>query len=120
MLFLDGVYIDGPNGHPMQFRRVKAPTRGELAQLTHTIAHRVARYLERQGLLEHDTGNIYLTPEASESGDRNHGCSDFVHVLFLICIGIGFVSAVEMQMQCQSPFQEGHSPDNTLLIKYVN
>jgi len=28
------------------------------------IAHRVGRYLERQGLLERDTGHCYLTPEA--------------------------------------------------------
>jgi len=71
MLFLDGVYIDGSNRHPVRFRRVKAPTRGELVQLTHTIAHRVARYLERQGLLEHDTGNIYLTPEAVDTSDED-------------------------------------------------
>ena len=69
MLFLDGVYIDGSNGRPMRFRRVKAPTRGELVQLTHAIAHRVARYLERQGLLERDTGNLYLTPEAVCASD---------------------------------------------------
>jgi rRNA maturation protein Nop10 len=71
MLFLDGVYIDGSNRHPVRFRRVKAPTRGELVQLTHTIAHRVARYLERQGLLERDTGNIYLTPEAVDASDED-------------------------------------------------
>ncbi|ECM6147938.1 IS91 family transposase, partial [Escherichia coli] len=28
--------------------------------LTHTIAHRVGRYLERQGLLERDVENSYL------------------------------------------------------------
>ena len=66
-----GVYIDGSNRHPVRFRRVKAPTRGELVQLTHTIAHRVARYLERQGLLERDTGNIYLTPEAVDASDED-------------------------------------------------
>jgi Putative transposase len=49
MLFLDGVYIGGANGHPVQFLRVKAPTKGELTRLTHTIAQRVGRYLERQG-----------------------------------------------------------------------
>jgi hypothetical protein len=50
----------------MRFLRVKTPTKAELAQITRTIAHRVARYRERQGLLERDTGNIYLTPEAVE------------------------------------------------------
>ena len=52
MLFLDGVYTGGSNEHPMLFRQVKAPNRDELTHLTHTIAYHVARYLERQGLLE--------------------------------------------------------------------
>lgn len=51
MLFLDGVYIDSADKSQVRFRWVKAPTSNELTQLTHTIAHRVARYLERQGLL---------------------------------------------------------------------
>ena len=71
MLFLDGVYTGGSNGRRLRFRRVKAPTRNELTKLTHTIAHRVARYLERQGLLERDTGNIYLTPEAVDAPDED-------------------------------------------------
>ncbi len=51
MLFLDGVYVEQSHGSA-RFRWVKAPTSPELTQLTHTIAHRVGRYLERQGLLE--------------------------------------------------------------------
>jgi len=69
MLFLDGVYIVGASGQPMRFLRVKAPTKGELTRLTHTIAQRVGRYLERQGLLERDTGDIYLTQEAVDASD---------------------------------------------------
>ncbi len=49
MLFLDGLYVTG-TGHPLRFHWVKAPTSDELAHLTHTIARRTARYLERQGL----------------------------------------------------------------------
>ena len=60
MLFLDGVYV-GEAGSSAWFRRVKAPTSAELTQLTHTIAHRLARYLERQGLLERDAEHSYLT-----------------------------------------------------------
>lgn len=71
MLFLDGVYIGGSSGHPVRFRRVKAPNTDELTRLTHTIAHRVGRYLVRQGLLEIDTGNIYLTPEAMDASDED-------------------------------------------------
>ncbi len=51
MLFLDGVYIDSANKSHARFRWVKAPTSDDLTHLMHTIAHRVARYLERQGLL---------------------------------------------------------------------
>jgi len=71
MLFLDGVYTGGVNGRPMRFLRVKAPTKGELIRLTHTIAQRVGRYLERQCLLECDTGNIFLTQEAVGASDED-------------------------------------------------
>lgn len=63
MLFLDGVYVDGPPGLA-RFRWVKAPTTEELNQLAHTIAHRVGRFLERQGLLERDMENSYLASDA--------------------------------------------------------
>ncbi len=53
------VYTGGSNEHPMWFRQVKVPNRDELTRLTHTIAQRVGRYLERQGLVERDTGNVY-------------------------------------------------------------
>ncbi len=52
-----------------RFRRVKAPTSDELTHLTHTIAYRVARYLERQNLLVRDAGNSYLTAEGAD-GDH--------------------------------------------------
>ena len=63
MLFLDGVYLDHPNG-AARFRWVKAPTSQELTQLAHTIAHRVGHFLERQGLLERDAENSYLALDA--------------------------------------------------------
>lgn len=53
MFFLDGVYVDRLNG-TARFRWVKAPTGQELTQQAHTIAQRVGRFLERQGLLERD------------------------------------------------------------------
>jgi len=53
MLFFDGVYIENPHGSA-SFRWIKAPTSEELTQLAHTIAYRVGRFLERQGLLERD------------------------------------------------------------------
>ncbi len=63
MLFLDGVYIDGPDTSA-RFRWVKAPTSAELSQLAHAIACRVGRYLERRGLLERDAENSYLASDA--------------------------------------------------------
>ena len=47
---------------------MKAPTSAELTHLTHTIAHRVGRFLERQGLLERDAENSYLSGDAVEGG----------------------------------------------------
>lgn len=67
MLFLDGVYVEQSHGSA-RFRRVKAPTSHELTQLTHTIAHRVGRYLERQGLLERDAENSYLAGDDHAAG----------------------------------------------------
>ncbi len=70
MLFLDGVYIDSRHGTNPRFRSVKAPTGDELTQLTHTIAHRVARYLERQCLLVRDGQNTYLTAEGMNADNE--------------------------------------------------
>jgi len=70
-LFLDGVYIDSRHGTNPCFRCVKAPTSVEITQLTHTIARRVGRYLERQGLLERDTGNLFLTRETVDVSDED-------------------------------------------------
>jgi len=68
MLFLDGVYLDSANGSAVRFWWVKAPTSAELTQLTHTLARRVSRFLERQGLLERDAENSYLASDAVEAG----------------------------------------------------
>ena len=59
MLFLDGVYVDHLDGSA-RFRWVRSPTSQELTQLAQTIAHRVSRFLERQGLLEREAENSYL------------------------------------------------------------
>jgi len=56
------VYVERPDGS-VRFRWVKAPTSVELNHLVHTIARRVGRFLERQGLLERDEENSYLAGE---------------------------------------------------------
>jgi len=55
MLFLDGIYVkDNKYGSAIRFQWIKSPTSDELTRLTHTIAKWIGRYLERQGILEHD------------------------------------------------------------------
>ena len=70
MLFLDGLYVDRPDG-TVRFRWVKAPTSQELTQLAHTIARRVGRFLERQGLLERDAEPSYLALDAVDEDPLN-------------------------------------------------
>ncbi len=47
---------------------MKEPTSAELARLTQTLALRIGRYLERQGLLERDADNSYLARDDLEAG----------------------------------------------------
>lgn len=65
MLFLDGVYVERGDGR-IRFRWVKAPLSAELTHLADTIARRVGRYLERQGLLERDAENSWLAGDTGE------------------------------------------------------
>jgi len=70
MLFLDGVYVDRLDG-AARFRWIKSPNSLELTQLAQTIAHRVSRFLERQGLLERDAENRYLVTDAVPGGSMD-------------------------------------------------
>ena len=67
MRFLDGVYVDGAPGSSMRFRWVKAPSSAELTRLTHTLAQRVGRFLQRRGLLARDAENSALAGKALET-----------------------------------------------------
>ncbi len=64
LLALDGAYAEDAYGK-IRFHRIKAPTADELRVLTHRISQRVAKFLERRGLLERDEENSYLALEAS-------------------------------------------------------
>ena len=66
MLFLDGVYAEDDYGQ-QRFHRVKAPTHDELNTLVHTLSHRIARCLEKRGVLERDAENTWLTLEEEEN-----------------------------------------------------
>lgn len=76
MLFLNGVYIKNKQGKTI-FQHIRAPAREELATLVHTISHRVARYLERQCVLERDEENCYLQLEGMDEDPMKQliGCS---------------------------------------------
>ncbi|MCP4376044.1 MAG: hypothetical protein GY794_07715 [bacterium] len=65
MMYLDGVYAEDAYGK-VRFHRIKAPTSDELGVLVHKISQRVAKFLERQGFLEQDVENSYLTFEDSD------------------------------------------------------
>ncbi len=77
MLVLDGVYAERPSGS-LRFRWVKAPTSAELTALTHMIARRVGRYLERRGLIEHDADNSYLNSEAADEDPMHQLLGDSI------------------------------------------
>ena len=65
MLFLDGVYAINKQGK-QRFHRVKAPTSDILNRLVYILSHRIARCLEKQGLLERDAENSWLTLEEGD------------------------------------------------------
>ena len=68
ILFLDGVYVHRDNRAP-RFQRVKAPDKAELEELVQLMSQRVARCLERQGLLEQDTESAWLDLDPAEDTD---------------------------------------------------
>ncbi len=84
MLFLDGVYIETKYGKT-RFQRTHAPEQQELTELVHTISHRVAGFLEREGILERDEENSYLNLEEGDEDPMQQvlGCS----VSYRIVIG---------------------------------
>jgi hypothetical protein len=83
MLFLDGVYTTTPWGKS-RFHRTNAPDQQELTELVYTISHRVAGFLEREGIMVRDEENSYLNLEGDEDPIQQVlGCS----VSYRIAIG---------------------------------
>ncbi len=91
-----------------RFRWVKAPTSQELTQLAHTIAQRVGRFLERQGLLERDAENSYLASDAVDDEAMN---SLLGHsITYRIAVGPQAgrkVFSLQTQPACDEPFDDG-------------
>ncbi len=84
MLFVDGIYTTTPWGKS-RFHRTNAPDQQELTELVHAISHRVAGFLEREGILERDEENSYLIRDEGEEDPMRQvlGCS----VSYRIAIG---------------------------------
>jgi len=84
MLFLDGVYVQDDAGQ-YGFHRTPPPTVEQLHDLLHLISERVARFLERRGILERDEDNSYLTLDglAEDPLQDIHGYS----VTYRVAIG---------------------------------
>jgi hypothetical protein len=70
ILFIDGIYQQKENGR-LLFHRVKAPSAGELNSLVAKISQRIARHLEKQGLLMRDDENSYLTMDGLDENVMN-------------------------------------------------
>ena len=109
MLFLDGVYVEGPDGS-LRFRWVKAPTSAELARLTKTLALRIGRDLERRGLLERDAENSYLARDDLVAGpmEQLQGSS----ITYRIAVGPHAgrkVFTLQTLPACEEPFDAGGS-----------
>ena len=123
MLFLDGVYVERPDGS-LRFRWVKAPTSAELTGLVQALARRIGRFLERRGLLERDADdcmdaggrathgavaeNSYLTGEGLEAGpmDELLGSS----ITYRIAVGRQQgrkVLTLQTLPACDEPFDDG-------------
>ena len=84
MLFLDGVYVQDDCDH-YGFRHTPLPTIEQLHDLLQVISQRVARFLERRGILERDEDNSYLTLDGLEEDPLKdiHGYS----VTYRVAIG---------------------------------
>jgi hypothetical protein len=81
------------------------PTSAELTHLTHTIARRVGRSLERLGLLERDAENSYLTGDGVERGHWSRPHERPLSVFGLACgypprmAGHGTLEPVDVALQ---------------------
>ena len=73
MLFVDGVYTF--DDERPRFRGGCAPTQYELQRLLRTIATRVTRALERQGLLIRDDETASLDLEPADGFEQLHGAA---------------------------------------------
>jgi len=70
ILFIDGVFQQKKNDR-LAFHRVNAPSASELNSLVEKISQRIARHLEKQGLLSRDEENSYLMMDGLDDSVMN-------------------------------------------------
>jgi len=70
ILFIDGVFQQKKNDR-LAFHRVEGPSTSELNSLVAKISQRIARHLEKQGLLTRDDENSYLTMDGLDDNIMN-------------------------------------------------
>ena len=117
LTFSHGMYISGRNGSHARFRWVKAPTSEDLTQLTHTIAQRIARYLERQDLLVRDAGNSYLTAEGVDV-DPDSPMNQLLgsSITYRIAVGHNKAARYSRCRPCQTAGQTAHSRTRAAMV----
>ena len=93
MLFLDGVYTRNKQGKTT-FKHTIAPNQQELTILVHRISHRVAHYLERQGILERDEENSYLQLDGIDE-DPMHQLTHHFSRKLMIFMGFFYGGAID-------------------------
>ncbi len=59
MLFLEGAISQNPWGGTT-FTLIKAPSQSDMVEIVHTISQRIAKYLEKVGMVERDMENSFL------------------------------------------------------------
>ena len=107
-LELVGCYVLQEKGKTI-FHKVPAPTVQELTTLTQKISERIARYLERQGLLVRDMDNSYLNYDnlAEDALGQIQGNS----ITYRIAVGpqAGQKVFTLQTLPAQAPMEEGKS-----------
>lgn len=71
MLFLEGAISQNTWGGTI-FTRIKAPSHKDMVALVHTISHRIAKYLEKVGLVQRDMENSYLNLPVDDEDSLLH------------------------------------------------
>ena len=113
MRLLDGVDIEHPDGSRC-FRWVKAPTSAEIGRLSQTLAQRIGRCLERQGLRERDVENAYLVGDDLEAGPMEQLLGSSISYRIAVGAHQGRkVFTLQTLPACEEPFDIGQdqSPD---------